>query len=110
VPSAYFDDRKPERAQLTKEFWHKTGQYELYISTLVIQELKQVADSSLRNDLLKLVHKCSVLKIDSKIKSLAQEYVKADICLKNIIMMRYILRPLLPSVFIFWSAGILDIL
>jgi len=44
VPSAYFDDEKPERAELTKEFWSKSENYKLYVPTLVEDELKQVKD------------------------------------------------------------------
>ena len=79
VPSAYVDLRKPERAQLTKEFWQKLDGYELYISTLVVDELKQVSNQPLRENLLGLIARCSILDINAEIETLADSYIKAGI-------------------------------
>ena len=80
VPSAHFDVRTKERMEATKEFWqHKVGAYELYVSTLVIDELSQVTSKDLKRNLLKLVDSCIVLKIDDEAEVLAQAYVEAGI-------------------------------
>ena len=79
VPSAYYDGRTKERMELTKEFWGKVDSYELYVSTLVIDELNQVTPKNLRENLLKLVNHCIILKLDGEIEDLAEAYVKAGI-------------------------------
>jgi predicted nucleic acid-binding protein len=79
VPSAYFDERTPERMYQTKEFWRKMDKYDLYVSTLVEDELSQVSDKLLRDDLSKLINACSVLDLDDQVMELAQAYVKAGI-------------------------------
>ncbi len=79
VPSAYYDTRAKERMELTKEFWHKTDAYELHISTLVIDELSQAAPKNLRENLLKLVDNCAVLKLDGEAEVLAEVYVNARV-------------------------------
>ncbi len=79
VPSAYFDVRTPERMQLTKDFWRKIGDYDLYVSTLVLDEIAQVSDHGLKERLLRLVDGCTVLEVDDEAESLADCYVKAGI-------------------------------
>ncbi len=80
VPSAYYDARTKERMEFTKEFWqHKTGAYELYVSTLVIDELSQTTPKDLRRNLLKLVDNCTVLKLDNEAEVLAEAYLEAGI-------------------------------
>ena len=72
VPSAYYDGRTKERMEFTKEFWqHKIGAYELFVSTLVIDELSQTTPADLRRNLLKLVDKCTVLQLDAEVEVLA---------------------------------------
>ena len=39
VISALFDDRAPERKNLTKEAWSNLKEYDIYISQLVVDEL-----------------------------------------------------------------------
>ncbi len=79
VPSAYYDKRTKERMNFTKEFWAKVGGYELYISTLVIDELNQAEPKSLKDRLLKLVDGPIVLKLNDEVENLAEAYVKAGI-------------------------------
>ena len=79
VPSAYYDGRTKERMELTREFWDKVGSYELYVSTLVLDELNQVVPMNLKDNLLKLVDKCIILKLDDEVEDLAEAYVKAGI-------------------------------
>jgi predicted nucleic acid-binding protein len=79
VPSAYYDDRTPERMKLTKEFWEKVGAYALYVSTLVLDEIRQVPDKSLRDTLSVLIHRCIVLKLNDEVAALAEAYVEAGV-------------------------------
>lgn len=79
VPSAYCDDRTPERMKLTKEFWEKVGAYTLYISTLVLDEIRQAPDKSLRDTLSVLLNRCVILKLDDEVATLAEAYVEAGV-------------------------------
>ena len=79
VPSAYFDDRTPERMKLTKEFWNKVGAYTLYVSTLVLDEIRQAPDKSLRDTLSTLLDRCIVLKLNDEVAALAEAYVEAGV-------------------------------
>lgn len=79
VPSAFYDGGKQERKELTQEFWKKLEKYEVYISTLVIDELNQVKDKILREKLLRLVKRYEKLKSNKKSENLADEYIKEGI-------------------------------
>jgi predicted nucleic acid-binding protein len=46
VISALLDIRTPERQQLTYEMWEQLGNYDVYISEIVIDELKAVSYNS----------------------------------------------------------------
>lgn len=83
VPSAYFDVRTPERLHVTRNFWRKAGDYELYISTLVLEEIEQVSDKGLKENLLTLVDGFTVLDVDDEVESLADAYLKAGILPKK---------------------------
>ena len=55
VPSAYYDDRHPERQQLTREFWSKLATYDVFISQLVLTELEGMKDDKKKKRLLSLL-------------------------------------------------------
>lgn len=76
VPSAYYDDEKPERQELTKEFWSKIKNTKIYISELVNQELDLIEDESLKKKMFNLIENFEVLKLTEEIKKLADEYVQ----------------------------------
>ncbi|MEK7396871.1 MAG: hypothetical protein AAB116_08030 [Candidatus Poribacteria bacterium] len=40
IPNAYFDDKNPFRKEITKEFWKKLDDYEIFVSDLVIKEIE----------------------------------------------------------------------
>jgi len=48
VISALFDERTPECMALPKQFWERTDDFDVYISELVIDEIKG-ASQPLRN-------------------------------------------------------------
>lgn len=79
IASAYHDNEKPERQELTKEFWLKIKSSKVYISELVKQELNQVENEILRKKLLELIGNFVELKITEEIRRLAEEYVKEQI-------------------------------
>ena len=80
VPSAYFDDRTPDRQRLTKQFW--TGRlpdYECVISTIVLMEILDTPDAERRNNINGLIDNFEVLEFEEEALELAQEYIKRGI-------------------------------
>ena len=60
IISALFDKRTPERMAQTKQFWGKINNYNVFISELVIDEIKG-ATQILQLQMMKTVEKFSVL-------------------------------------------------
>ena len=76
VPNAYFDERSPARQEATKEFWKRLTRHQVFISELVINEIKAIGNESLRTDLLELVKGFKSLSSETEeVKALAKEYV-----------------------------------
>ena len=40
VPNAYFDEKNSHRKEITRQFWLKLKEYEVFISDLVIREIE----------------------------------------------------------------------
>jgi predicted nucleic acid-binding protein len=80
VPSAYFDDRAPERRSLTLSFWPTLAAHDVYISDLVLTELGAVSDDGRREALLAMVR--GFAELDSgadRVEALADAYVTMDV-------------------------------
>ncbi|MFZ5829214.1 MAG: type II toxin-antitoxin system VapC family toxin [Planctomycetota bacterium] len=76
VPSAYFDDRAPDRQRLTREFWHeRMPGYNPVVSVLVIAEIRDTPNSDRRRGMELLTESLPVLPITPDAESLADEYV-----------------------------------
>lgn len=86
VPNAYFDDKNPQRQITTKEFWQKLGDYDIYISDLVKEEITATLDEKLRQNLLRLISSFTCLSSKTaEIDDLAKEYLS-----RKIIPVKYI--------------------
>lgn len=79
VPSAYFDDKSPERRELTKQFWKKLEKFNVFISTLVVKEINQINDEAKKKSLFHLLEGVRPLNIDEECEYLADEYVNKRI-------------------------------
>lgn len=80
VPSAYFDERAPDRQELTREFWHgRLPQLDAGISTFVLQEIYQAPSVNRREEMLKIVQGLDILPYDQEARELALEYVKRGV-------------------------------
>jgi len=80
VPSAYFDERAPDRQQWTQEFWsERLPVFEPVISTSVLVEIRNTPDADKRNKMEHLVRGFQVLESDKEADRLTQEYVKRGI-------------------------------
>lgn len=86
VPNAYFDDRNPFRKEITREFWKKLKDYEVFISDIVIREIEDIGNTAKKKELLELIHDFKTLSSnENEIKTLAEEYiVRRVIPLKHI--------------------------
>jgi predicted nucleic acid-binding protein len=78
VISALFDERTPERQQLTKLMWNTLLNYDVYISDIVLAEIDAVSDI-LKPVFLKTIDDFGVLKLNPEIENLANDYVKQGI-------------------------------
>jgi len=79
VLSAYYDNEKIERQELTKEFWKILENYEIYISTIVIKELEQTKDNELKSNFLNLVEGFKKLEISDEATALGDKYLENKI-------------------------------
>ena len=78
VVSALFDKRTPERMIQTKQFWEKIDDYNVFISELVIDEIKG-ASQLLKLKMMKAVENFSVLPITENSNKFANLYIKNEI-------------------------------
>lgn len=86
IPNAYFDARNPYRQEITKEFWSKLGDYQVFVSDLTIREINATLNEELRRNLLKLIKDFESLSAgNEEVRMLAEEYV-----LREIIPVKYI--------------------
>lgn len=80
VPNAYFDESNPHRQEITRQFWLKLEGYQVFISDLVVKEIKATGNKALRENLFILVQNFGLLSTNTdEIKTLAEEYVAKGI-------------------------------
>ena len=78
VVSALFDNRTPERMVQTQQFWKSIDDYNVFISELVIEEIKG-APHPLQNKMLELVLNFTLLPITDEVQRLAELYIQNEI-------------------------------
>jgi len=78
VVSALFDERTPERLSMTSAFWSKLNDYDVFISSLVLEELER-ANLFIRDKMLSAVQGFNILNISDKAIELAECYLKQGI-------------------------------
>ncbi len=77
VPSAYYDEEKPERMRITCGWWaNERGRFEVLISEVTVDELEATSNIEKRKKFAKLVESIEVLKINEESQALAEEYIK----------------------------------
>lgn len=80
VPSAYFDDRKPERMQTTHVFWHQAlMEYELAVSSVTIFEITNTKDPDRRQQMLDLVEPLALFKMTPRTDELSLAYLSSNL-------------------------------
>jgi predicted nucleic acid-binding protein len=78
VISALFDERTTERMAQTKQAWSVLEDYEVAISSVVLDELSN-ATRERRADMLSAVSNFSVLTVTDEAEALADEYIRTGI-------------------------------
>ena len=78
VISALFDKRTPERWNQTQLFWEHINEYNVFISELVIDEIKG-ASQSLQDKMLEKITNFTSLSITDEVQYLAEIYIKNEI-------------------------------
>lgn len=78
IPSALFDERTPERKRMTETFWELLPYHDVFISTLVQEEINS-ASGSLREKLKEKIRDFTVLEITTDADELAQDYIEQSI-------------------------------
>ena len=80
VPSAYYDDRAPDRQRLTQEFWQgRCLEMDAVISTITLLEIRNTPNEDKRQKMENLVQNLTVLNFSNEADNLAQEYVRRGI-------------------------------
>ena len=80
VPSAYYDDRAPDRQRLTQEFWQgRCLAMDAVISTITLLEIRNTPNENRRQKMENLVQNLTVLSFSNEADNLAQEYVRRGI-------------------------------
>jgi len=76
VLSALFDDKNPERKNLTRIFFNQTENFQIFISDLTLAEIERTVNVQLKRKLQKLVDKFDVVKTNDDVERVAEEYIK----------------------------------
>jgi len=76
VLSALFDDKNPERKNLTRIFFNQTENFQIFISDLTLAEIERTVNVQLKRKLQKLIDKFDVVKTNEDVERVAEEYIK----------------------------------
>lgn len=80
VPSAYYDERVSWRFEYTKQWWKgELPKYDVFISEVVIAEIRGTEEPRRRIELLELVKEFSELKLSPEIEEIAKGYVNQGV-------------------------------
>jgi len=76
VLSALFDERNPERQELTKDFFSKIHEHEAYISDLSRIEVDKIPDDVLREKMSGVIATLRILSTDDVVEQLSKDYIR----------------------------------
>ena len=76
VISALFDNRNPQRKELTEEFFNNKENFNLYVSDTVLLEIDKVESTQLRDQMIQTVSAFKSFEITPDIEELSKKYVK----------------------------------
>jgi len=80
VPSAYYDNRVLWRLEFTREWWKdELFKYNVFISEIVLAEIRRTENQIRRNELLELVIGFGELTLSPEIDKIANGYIKQGV-------------------------------
>jgi predicted nucleic acid-binding protein len=80
VISAYYDERANERRHATIKFWENVlPNYKVSISEITVKELEDTRNERLRKKFEGLIKSFKVLKINKKVRDLANAYIERGV-------------------------------
>lgn len=80
VPSAYCDNRTPERQKLTIQFWsERLPDFQPIVSDVVLLEVDGNPNVKQRDNIRKLIEDFEILNLDNESRNLAKSYVEREI-------------------------------
>jgi predicted nucleic acid-binding protein len=75
VISALFDKRDPVRKRITEGFFDRISDFEIFISRITINEIKDARSNILRRKMMDAINDFEVLAVSNEVISLGQEYI-----------------------------------
>lgn len=76
VPSAWLDDRVPDRRDQTRQFWEKAlPRYNVFVSEITLREILRTPNLDRRERLRELVEPFGVLDLSDAAEGLAQTFI-----------------------------------
>ncbi|MHA1489414.1 MAG: hypothetical protein ACTSRI_07145 [Promethearchaeota archaeon] len=75
VYSAIFDSRDTNRQKLTQDFWNTIGDYEVYYSEIILEEINGISDDNLKEDMKNLLKIGKNVNISIEVIELTQIYI-----------------------------------
>ena len=78
IVSALFDKRTPERMSQTQQFWEHIDEYKVFVSELVIDEIKG-APQPLQYQMLEKIQNFTSLPINDNAQYLAKIYIENEV-------------------------------
>ena len=76
VLSALFDERNPERQELTQDFFSKIHEHEAYISDLSRIEVDKTPDDVLKEKMSALIATLRILPYSDAVEQLSRNYIR----------------------------------
>lgn len=83
VISALFDDRNPERKNLTENFFKEIHNFEPYISEVTVAEIEHTMSETLRSEMQAIIAHIPILPLNEDVESLAEKYIQHGAIPKN---------------------------
>ena len=75
VISALFDDRNPERRNITRDFFSQIDNFEVLVSEITVKEIDDAPNPELRRRMREAIARFAVLPVNTTAESLAREYM-----------------------------------
>lgn len=77
VPSACYDDRLPDRRDMTRRFWRSTiPQFDVFVSELTTREIQQTRNPARRKSLMALINPLDLLPLVPQTQALGETFIR----------------------------------